>query len=96
LKPESLAALLRPGRDEYGFGAWIYSDDIGGRKYTTLMRPGQIMGTNTVLYRVIEASLTIVILSNTDRSNVDALALAITKALIEHEGRARLEALRVH
>ena len=82
LKADSLAALMRPGLDDYGYGAWIYRDEIGGRKYTTLMRPGQIMGTNCVLYHVIEPSLTIVALSNTDRSNVDALALAITKALL--------------
>jgi D-alanyl-D-alanine carboxypeptidase len=82
LKTESLAALMRPGLDEYGYGTWIYRDEIGGRKYTTVMRPGQIMGTNCVLYHVVEPSLTIIALSNTDRSNVDALALAITKAVL--------------
>ena len=46
------------------------------------MRPGQIMGTNTVLYRVVEAGLTIVLLSNTDKSNVDALAFEISKVLL--------------
>ena len=62
--------------------AWIYRDDIGGRQYTTVMRPGQIMGTNTILYRVVEAGLTIVLLSNTDKSNVDALASDISKVLL--------------
>jgi len=82
LKSESLAAMMRPGLDEYGYGVWIYRDEIGGHKYTTVMRPGQIMGTNCVLYHVVEPSLTIIALSNTDRSNVDALALAITKAVL--------------
>ena len=85
LTTATLGDLMRPGRDDYGYGVWIYRDEIGGRKYTTLMRPGQIMGTNTVLYRVVEPSLTIIALSNTDRSNVDALALAITKALLDPE-----------
>jgi hypothetical protein len=40
------------------------------------------MGTNCVLYHVVEPALTIIALSNTDRSNVDALALAITKAVL--------------
>jgi CubicO group peptidase (beta-lactamase class C family) len=82
LKPQTLQRLMQPGLDDYGFGAWIYRDDIGGRKYTTVMRPGQIMGTNTVLYRVVEAGLTIVLLSNTDKSNVDALAFEISKVLL--------------
>jgi D-alanyl-D-alanine carboxypeptidase len=83
LREETLALLLRPGLDKYGYGAWIYEDTIAGKKYTSVMRPGQIMGANTVLYHVIEANLTIVILSNTDQSNVDALAYALTKAILE-------------
>lgn len=82
LKPQTLQRLMQPGLDDYGFGAWIYRDDIGGRKYTTVMRPGRIMGTNTVLYRVVEAGLTIVLLSNTDKSNVDAVAFEISKGLL--------------
>ena len=45
LKPATLKRLMTPGRDGYGFGAWIYRDDIAGAKYTSVMRPGQIMGT---------------------------------------------------
>lgn len=82
LKPATLARLTTPGLDEHAYGLWIYKDDIGGRTYTSAMRPGQIMGTNAVLYRVLEANLTIVILGNTDRANVDALAFAIAKALL--------------
>ena len=82
LKPATLERLMTPGRDGYGFGAWIYRDDIAGAKYTSVMRPGQIMGTNTVLYHVVEPRLTIILLSNTDRSNVDALAHQISKTLI--------------
>lgn len=47
------------------------------------MRPGQIMGTNTVLYHVVEAGLTVIILSNTDQSNIDALAHEVSKVLLE-------------
>ena len=64
-------------------------DDIGGRRYTTVMRPGQIMGTNTVVYRVVEAGLTIVLLSNTDKSNVDAVAFDISKVLLGTSKAAR-------
>jgi len=82
LKPATLALLMQPGLDKYGYGAWIYEDVLAGKKHTSVMRPGQIMGTNTVLYRVVEAGLTIIILSNTDASNVDALAFEISKALV--------------
>lgn len=89
LKPQTLQRLMQPGLDDYGFGAWIYRDDIGGRRYTTVMRPGQIMGTNTVVYRVVEAGLTIVLLSNTDKSNVDAVAFDISKVLLGTSKAAR-------
>jgi len=89
LKPATLKRLMTPGRDGYGFGAWIYRDDIAGAKYTSVMRPGQIMGTNTVLYRVVEPRLTIILLSNTDRSNVDALASQISKTLIAGPGQSQ-------
>jgi len=42
---------------------------------------------------VVEPSLTIIALGNTDRSNVDALALAITKALLAPKQAASLHRL---
>jgi CubicO group peptidase (beta-lactamase class C family) len=82
LKESTFALLIKPGLDGYGYGLWIYHDKIGGKDFTAAMRPGQIMGTNTVLYRVLEAGLTIVVLSNTDESNVDALANQLSLALL--------------
>lgn len=80
LEKETLALLLKPGLDRYGYGVWVYSDDFG----TSVMRPGQIMGANSVLYRVLEAGLTVIVLSNTDSSNPDALGMEISRALAAH------------
>lgn len=83
LKGETLALLMQPGRDDYGYGVWVRENSFAGRKVTTVMRPGQIMGANTVLYRVVQAGLTVIVLSNTDTSNVDGLAREVSKAALE-------------
>ncbi len=83
LKRETLALLLQPGLDDYGYGVWVREDSLAGRKFKTVTRPGQIMGANTVLYRVVQAGLTVIVLSNTDISNVDAHAREVSKAALE-------------
>jgi D-alanyl-D-alanine carboxypeptidase len=83
LEPASRARLMTPGLDGYGYGAWIYQDVVAGRKLTSLMRPGQIMGVNTVLYHVVEPGVTVIVLGNTDKANVDALAHQLSKQLAQ-------------
>ena len=83
LKEDTLMRLLQPGLDDHGYGTWIYEDSFGARKVRTVQRPGRIMGANAVLFHVLEADLTVIVLSNTDRSNVDRLAREVSKALLE-------------
>ena len=41
------------------------------------------MGVNTVLYRVVEPRVTVIVLGNTDKANVDALAQQLSKQLAQ-------------
>jgi D-alanyl-D-alanine carboxypeptidase len=44
LKKETLALMVTPGLDDYGYGVWSYETQIGGKKHRVVKRPGQIMG----------------------------------------------------
>jgi CubicO group peptidase (beta-lactamase class C family) len=83
LKPETLSLMLKPGLDDYGYGLWIASIDIGGKQHRVAHRPGSIMGANVVLLRFLNEDLTVIILSNTNATNIDAFAFLIGKALIK-------------
>ena len=41
------------------------------------------MGANAMLYRVVDADLTVIVLSNTDTSNVDPLARAVSRVALQ-------------
>ena len=83
LHEKTRALLLTPGLDDYGYGVWVREDTLAGRKVTTVTRPGQIMGANTVIYRVVQEGLTVIVLSNTDTSDVDTLAREISKVALQ-------------
>jgi CubicO group peptidase (beta-lactamase class C family) len=78
----SLAKLLEPGLDDYGFGLWSYSFEAGGRRHRVAKRPGSIMGANTQLYRLPDDDVTIVILANTNRTDLDVFAQKIAEAVL--------------
>lgn len=82
VKPETVQQMLTPGLDNYGYSVWIRSETIGGHKYTTIERYGQIMGANLVLFRFPEKDLTILLLGNTDATNVGDFAVEIGKQLL--------------
>lgn len=77
LRPESLAQLLTPNRDEYGFGLWVSSHAIDGRPHRFAQRPGRVMGANVTLLRYLDDDLTIVLLSNTNLSDIDGMSFRI-------------------
>ena len=83
LRPESLAAMLRPGLDDYGYGLWTYSFDRGGRRHRVAKRPGSVMGANAVLYRLVDRRTTILILANTNRADLDRFAQNIADLLLK-------------
>lgn len=90
LRPETLARMLSPGLDDYGYGLWSYDFEQGGHRHRVAKRPGSIMGANTVLYRLVDQPATVVILANTNRADLDALAQAIGARLAESNPPASL------
>jgi D-alanyl-D-alanine carboxypeptidase len=82
LRAEMLRRLLTPGLDDYGYGLWSYSFTRNGRTYRVAKRPGSVMGANAVLYRLLDRDVTIVLLANTNRADLDVFAQRIAEALI--------------
>ncbi|HYP26374.1 MAG TPA: serine hydrolase domain-containing protein [Blastocatellia bacterium] len=83
LKPETLSLMLKSGLDDYGYGLWVASTEVRGKKYRIAHRPGSIMGANVVLLRFLNEDLTIIILSNTNATNIDAFSFLIGRAIIK-------------
>jgi len=83
LKQESLRLMLRPGLDEYGYGLWVSAQKIGGKMHPVAHRPGRIMGANVVLLRYLNDGVTVIILSNTNLTDIDAYAFFVGKAVLE-------------
>lgn len=87
IRPASLERMLVPGRDDYGFGLWSYSFERGGRRHRVAKRPGSIMGANAVLYRLLDEEVTIVLLANTNRTDLDRFAQWIAERVLEAQAR---------
>lgn len=83
LKPETLGLMLKAGLDDYGYGLWVASVEVKGKQYKIAHRPGSIMGANVNLLRFLDEDLTIIILSNTNTTNIDAFSSLIGKAIIK-------------
>jgi D-alanyl-D-alanine carboxypeptidase len=83
LKPESLALMLTPGLDDYGYGLWVASPKINGRPRRIAHRPGSIMGATSVLLRFLDDDLTIVLLANSNATDLDAFAFAIGRSVLQ-------------
>lgn len=83
IKPETLSLMLKPGLDDYGYGLWIDNLAIRGKQYRFAQRPGRIMGANVVLLRFLSEDLTIIILSNSNETDIDKFAFFIGRAVIE-------------
>lgn len=82
INKESVALMLKPGLDDYGFGAWSYDTTINGKKTAVFKRPGQIMGAQTQLYRLIDFDVTVIILSNTGTTDLDQFVSQIGKKVV--------------
>lgn len=82
LAPESMKLMLTPGLDDYGYGLWVASPEINGRPRRIAHRPGSIMGANSVLLRFLDDDLTVVILANSNATDLDAFAFTIGRAVL--------------
>jgi D-alanyl-D-alanine carboxypeptidase len=82
LKPESLDRMLTPGLDDYGYGVWIPTWEVGnGKKIRVVFRPGGIMGANSMLVHNLDDDTTIILLSNTNRTKLDDFVFQIARVL---------------
>lgn len=86
IRPETLTMMLTPGLEEHGYGLWVWEQqDAEGRPFRAAVRFGGIMGANGVLYRILDEDVTIIILSNTNTTDIGAFADRIAKAVLaEH------------
>ncbi len=82
LKKETLALMVTPGLDDYGYGLWSYETKVGDKKHRVVKRPGQIMGAQTQLYHFLDDDVTVVILSNTGTTDLDEFVAEIGKRVV--------------
>jgi D-alanyl-D-alanine carboxypeptidase len=78
----SLALMIQPGLDDYGYGVWSYDMKIGGATHHIVKRPGRIMGAQTQLFHVVAPDITIVVLGNTDATDLDELVAELGRRLV--------------
>jgi D-alanyl-D-alanine carboxypeptidase len=76
---KALTEMVTPGLDDYGYGVWVYDSSINGKKRTVVKRPGRIMGAQSMLFHLLKEKITIVLLSNTDSTDLDSFAAEIAK-----------------
>lgn len=83
LSGASMTALLKPAGDEYGLGLWSYSFSRNGVTHRVAKRPGSVMGANSVMYRLPDDGLSIVILANSNAVDLDLLAQRLANAVLD-------------
>jgi D-alanyl-D-alanine carboxypeptidase len=82
LKAETLALMFKPGLDDYGYGVWVYETTINHRKRVVVKRPGRIMGAQSMLFRLLNDKVTVIILGNTDAVSLDEFAAEVSKRAV--------------
>jgi D-alanyl-D-alanine carboxypeptidase len=82
IRPDTLALMTSPGLDDYGYGVWSYKTKIGGRETRVIKRPGQIMGAQAQVYRLVDEDVTVIILSNTGTTDLDEFVAQIGKRTV--------------
>lgn len=79
ISSESLNLMLTPMLNEYGHGVWIRG--VGDKK--RMERYGSISGANAVWMHFLNKNVTIIILSNTNLTDLGDFALVIGNKLID-------------
>ena len=81
IKKESLDLMLTPGLGDYGYGVWIR----GNGDLKVMERFGRIMGANAVWTKFLNEDITVILLSNTNLTNLGTFAMSIGKEVIDKE-----------
>lgn len=89
LKKSSLELMMRPGLDDYGYGAWSYTSKFGDRTWHVFKRPGQIMGAQAQLYHIVEPDITIVLLANAGTTDLDEFVARIGREVAQETRTTR-------
>lgn len=82
VSPAGLQQMLAPALDEYGFGQWVSTLEAGGTTRRFAQRPGRIMGANTLLLRMLDDDVTVIILANTNLVDTDRLGFRIARHVL--------------
>jgi D-alanyl-D-alanine carboxypeptidase len=82
LRQSSLSEMMTPGLDNYGDGVWVQQYEIAGKKRRVLERYGTSMGANALLTIFPEDGVTIILLSNTNETDLGDFRLSIAQAVI--------------
>jgi len=83
LNQKSLDEMMTPGLDNYGDGIWVQQYEIAGKKRRAFERYGTSMGANALLTIFPEDGITIILLSNTNETDLGDFRLAIARAAIQ-------------
>jgi CubicO group peptidase (beta-lactamase class C family) len=72
LQKKTLDLMLTPYPELYGvaYGFWVYELELEGKKYRAADRQGSIWGSNATWLHLIDAQKTVIILSNTNISDL--------------------------
>lgn len=89
LTATSLQLMMRPGLEDYGYGAWSYTAKFGERTWHVFKRPGQIMGAQAQLYHIVEPDITIILLANAGTTDLDEFVARIGRQVAQETRRAR-------
>jgi len=82
-RKETVKLMVQPGLDDYGYSVWAYEVEINNKQHKAIKRPGRIMGAQAMLFHFLDDDLSIIILSNTDTTDLDSFVLEIGKRLIK-------------
>jgi CubicO group peptidase (beta-lactamase class C family) len=83
LKKKTVELMLTPHLSEYAYSFWVREIKINDKKFKTAQRFGRIRGANAVWFRFFDKDLTIIILSNTNRTNLGSFAYTLSEKLVE-------------
>lgn len=75
----TLDLMLQPGLDDYGYSVWVKDFKGLATKYKRMERYGSIMGANSVIFRFLNKNVTVIILSNTNLTDLGDFALKVGK-----------------
>lgn len=82
IRQTALDLMIKPGLDDYGYGVWIRDATGNNSKLKRVERYGSIMGANAILMHFLNENVTIIILSNTNLTDLGDYALNIGKSII--------------